>query len=236
MRLYIVSALALFAMASPRLSHAQATAQAPAAAAPPATPDGCYPGKENGEDVLFCPKPANNTLTLGTGTTNGPPMQGPQMTTEWYGWQTLVADGASLALFVGGVSSASGRSSSTTGLLLLGSLATYSLGGPIVHLAHSRPGAALGSFGLRWGMPSLAALFGVGLGYASCGRNSDGVCVGLYGLLGLTLGTIGAIAVDSAVLAREQVPVKFTAAKSFNWRPDLNVSPSGVSAGLSGAF
>jgi hypothetical protein len=244
MRLYIVYALALFAMASPRLSHAQAAVPAPVpvavAAPPPATPDGCYPGKENGEDVLFCPKPANNTLTLGGGVgnggANGTPMQGPQMTTEWYGWQTLVADGASLALFVGGVSSTSSRSSSTAGLLLLGSLATYSLGGPIVHLAHSRPGAALGSFGLRWGMPSVAALFGVGLGYASCGRSSEGLCVGLYGLLGLTLGTIGAIAIDSAVLAREQVPVKFTAAKSFTWRPDLNVSPSGVSAGLSGAF
>jgi hypothetical protein len=235
MRLF-ASALTVVTLLLPGLSHAQEAAPAATAATQaPATPDGCYPGKENGEDVLFCPKPTNNTLTLGT---NGSPAQGPvQMTTEWYGWQTLLADGGSLALLLGGAATTSSRSSGTAGALLLGSLATYSLGAPIIHLAHNRPGAALGSFGLRWGVPFVGALLGVGFGYASCGKgNNDGVCYGLYGALGLTLGTIGAIAIDSAVLAREQVPMKFTAAKNFTWRPDLNVSPSSVSAGLSGAF
>jgi hypothetical protein len=231
MRLF-ASALTVVSLSLPGVSHAQEAPAAPAQA--PATPDGCYPGKENGEDVLFCPKPTAAQAP----SANGSPAQGPvQMTTEWYGWQTLAADGASLALFVGGVGTTAARSSGTSSALLLGSLAVYSLGGPIIHFAHNRPGAALGSFGLRWGMPTVGTLLGVSFAYASCGKSNDnGVCYGVYGLLGLTVGTIGAIVVDSALLAREQVQVKFTAAKNFTWRPDLNVSPSSVSAGLSGAF
>lgn len=117
----------------------------------------------------------------------------------WYGQPILVADVAALGLVLTGL--ASSRSSPTAAkVLVLGGLATYGLGGPIVHLAHDNPGRALGSVGLRVGMPVVAGLIGIAVEKSSC-QPAEWFC----GVAGMTLGGLagiaGAVAVDAAVLA-----------------------------------
>src|SRR5512135_2030900 len=55
----------------------------------------------------------------------------------WYGWQTLLTDGAAFFFAFGSASTGSTA------------VAAYGLGGPLVHLIHDRPEAALASVGLR---------------------------------------------------------------------------------------
>ena len=73
--------------------------------------------------------------------------------TNWYGWQLLVTDGASVAVFTAGASAGS-----TSPVMVR--LAGYLVGAPIVHLAHGRPGAAAGSLGLRALLPILGVYVG----------------------------------------------------------------------------
>ena len=120
---------------------------------------------------------------------------------HWYGWQTLAVDGAVLVLAVVGASVSDGDQ----GGAALATLATsgYVLGGPIVHFAHERVLVGFASMGLRVFTPFVFAL--VGYGVEDCSSGSE-LC-GLGGLLiGGSLGILTAIAVDAAVLAREDVP------------------------------
>jgi hypothetical protein len=120
---------------------------------------------------------------------------------RWYGWQTLTADGVSLSL-VYAIASANAKSDNASLLLL--PLGTYLLVPPIIHLAHERYGAAAGSFGLRLGLPLGGALLGGVL--ASSGNKSNGGYGALAGAaLGMVIGVGGAIAIDAAVLSREEV-------------------------------
>src|SRR5689334_1053511 len=88
-------------------------------------------------------------------TTTHTPITKPATKQEWYGWQILASDAATLA---------------TTGLLL-GTLknedygqfnfyAGYLVAAPTIHLAHGNVGTALGSFGLRAGLPLVGAFAG----------------------------------------------------------------------------
>ena len=121
---------------------------------------------------------------------------------RWYGWQTLVSDGISFVAMPTLAASASktdGASASFTALAVGG----YFLAPPIVHFAHGRAGAGLGSLGLRVAMPFLGAVVGgeamrKGSCHELCGFN-DGT------LLGGALGVIGAVAIDATVLSYEQV-------------------------------
>src|SRR5215467_11328850 len=69
--------------------------------------------------------------------------------TRWYGWQTLLVDGAAIGL---------GVATRNAGVFL----GAYALGAPIVHVAHERFGEAAGSLGLRVVMPLAAG----GAGYS----------------------------------------------------------------------
>jgi hypothetical protein len=105
---------------------------------------------------------------------------------SWYGWQPLIIDGLSIPLLAaagaGGV--------------------TYLVGGPVVHLAHGRPGAALGSAGLRVGLPLVGGLISLA---AYCGDGGGELC-GLAVLPGAVVGALGAIAIDASLLSWEKEP------------------------------
>ncbi len=113
------------------------------------------------------------------------------MKSRWYGWQTLLVDAA-----------AAGFASTGSDV----SVGIYALGGPAVHWAHGNTWRGIGSLALRLGAPiALAAAFAYGC-EVSGNSNGDMGCLGA-GLGGLVLGAAGAIAVDSAALARDTVPI-----------------------------
>jgi hypothetical protein len=149
----------------------------------------------------------------------------PPQTSRWYGGQTLFVDGTSIGLVV------LGATQESSGLIGLG-VSGYLLGGPIVHWAHGHAGKGFGSLGLRVGLPIGGALAGVGL--ANCHGGGGGYCGLGEALVGFSLGIIGAIVIDSAALAYEDVPVE--SRPTARVAPSLQVSQSSVCLGLVGAF
>jgi hypothetical protein len=125
------------------------------------------------------------------------------MKRDWYGWQTLTTDGVAVGLYLFGTAQAlSGAGAGA----LLGSVPTYFLGAPIVHLAHARPLVALGTFGLR------VATVTTGYLIADSSKDCRGYDRDLGGLcgwgeiwLGLLIGAGTAITLDAALLAYENV-------------------------------
>ena len=147
--------------------------------------------------VAYRPSGAEPSLG-GEGASRGgwtkPPSQGssvphlrePRFEPRWYGWQTLMVDGAAI-LIASDVS-----------------VPIYVLGGPIVHWSHGNVGRGFGSLGLRVGAPLLLAAAFVG----GCDGNGDVGCLGLGALMGLLLGAGAAIAIDAAAIARDTVEVE----------------------------
>jgi hypothetical protein len=138
-----------------------------------------------------------------------------------------------LVVAAASVSSDSEGDSSTGEGLAYASLATYALGGPVVHIAHENYGRAAGSLGLRVGGPIL----GGALGCAA--DDSTGMFGCLGGLaLGVFLGTLTAVVVDSAALAYEKVP-ETTASHGPRLSVTANVAltrKGGALLGLTGNF
>jgi hypothetical protein len=131
------------------------------------------------------------------------PLSSPLHTvSSWYGWQTLMADGAWLLVSVAAVGAgATGGPSEALGWVSLGG---YFLGGPIVHFGHGNVGKGLGSLALRSGLPILAGGIGAKAATADCG---GGEWCGVGGaLIGGLAGVVGAIVLDAAVLGYERVP------------------------------
>ncbi len=114
----------------------------------------------------------------------------PSRESEWYGGQTLAIDGGALALLL-----LSQKNDAAPTM----ALAAYVFGGPIVHLAHARPGAALGSLGLRVLTPITFAA--VAASTTDCHADED-FCGYAEVILGGLAGAVAASAIDAAVLAR----------------------------------
>lgn len=125
----------------------------------------------------------------------------PTTESRWYGWQTLIADGASLTLLT---AAGFARSGPTAGVAVAG----YVLAAPIVHFAHGNVGRGFGSFGIRVGSPIVCTLIGAAAGSGK--GNSDILDTGALGgaVIGFFVGMGAAIAIDASLLAREQVPVE----------------------------
>jgi hypothetical protein len=163
-----------------------------------------------------------------------PPEAAPQRI--WYGWQTLVTDGAGLALLFAGAgvydaaggSSSTGTTGGTTGLIVLltGGVGLH-LAAPIVHWAHGHVGIGLASLGLRIFLP-LAG------GYAVTGgdlRNASGFVAGnLAGLAACSTLDAAAFAYDEAPAPRD------TPSAGLPFVPQVAVTHQGFSAGFSRAF
>lgn len=185
--------------------------QAPAAR-PPAPPQ-AYPFPSS----IYAP-PTPPPLATAT------PPAAPPTVRRWYGWQTLIADGASLAFALAGSQENSNRSSDNSEVLLGLGAAGFALGAPIIHWSHGHVGKGFLSLGLRVGTPLVAyKLLSDGLEHEGEGRFA-------LGLL-LLLGWIPAsISIDAAVIARENVPAKVTLT------PLLAPTRGGGTLGLGGTF
>jgi hypothetical protein len=119
----------------------------------------------------------------------------PSSGASWYGYQTVSADATAAALTALSFQTNSGAAS-------WAAIGVYLLGAPVVHAAHQRPLAALGSLGLRIGMPLLAAA--VGAATADCSSNrvlNDENCEFGPSVVGAGIGLILAAVIDSAAIA-----------------------------------
>jgi hypothetical protein len=79
---------------------------------------------------------------------------------SWYGWQTLATNGGAAALLLGALAFGEARADGAAYGLLGLSLATFALGGPIVHGVHRHGGKAAVSAGLRVGLSCWVARSG----------------------------------------------------------------------------
>jgi hypothetical protein len=114
---------------------------------------------------------------------------------HWYGWQTLIVDGAWI---IGAPLLAGAGAGEAAGALVLGG---YLLGAPIVHWSHSQVGRGFGSLGIRVGAPIVLGALGYAALHDSGSSGDVGGAVG--GVLGVFLGMTAAIVIDAAVLAYE---------------------------------
>jgi len=132
------------------------------------------------------------------------PAKPEQPQTTWYGWQTLLADGAAAGLVGLAILSPDGNGANVLGTA---SFVTYLVGGPIIHWAHGHGAKGWGSLGLRVGLPLGGTLAGFLVGKAVCGdSNGDFIdCPVVYGALGLLGGMVAAPVVDATIVAREPV-------------------------------
>lgn len=168
--------------------------------------------------------------------TSAPSPSEPRMRTEWYGWQTLTLDGATLVGAIGGSLAAK----SAVPSLVAGGF--FIISGSIVHGLHGRGPAALASFGLRAGLPAAGTLIGGLIGFlATVGESNSAVGSGVFGglfggALGCGVGVITASTLDAVLLGHETVPDTETKTTSFRLSPTVGFTRSGANAGIAGTF
>lgn len=139
----------------------------------------------------------------------------------WYGWETLICDGASLV----------------TSTILVG-IGGYALCAPIVHLANGQAAKAGASIGLRLGAPLGVGITATALVYAaSDGQRCDLGCA-LAFVVGAGAGVVSAVVVDATVLARKDVKKteKTSTAPTASIVPTGNAHRDRVELGLAGTF
>jgi hypothetical protein len=86
--------------------------------------------------------------------------------------------------------------------LALAGFGAYAFGGPVVHLVHEQPSRALGSLGLRLGLPLAGLLTGAAL-IPTCPSGDAGVCTASMLGIGILLaggGALAAMIIDDTVL------------------------------------
>ena len=159
---------------------------------------------------------------------------------KWYGWQSLTIDAAGIAC----------AATFREGLCMT----PFALSGPLVHLAHGRPGLAGASLGIRLAGVTLGALIGAGndgcverpahtetveteSGYTTVlvGGNHCPLRVSATGAL---VGAAIAAAVDAA-LGFERLPPEAPASRATAARtiePSIAIGSGSVGVGLGGAF
>ena len=150
--------------------------------------------------------------------------------TRWYGWQTLTADASAVGMLglALALDDGSGYSSGPPALVLA-SLGTIVFGGPAIHAAHGHWSKAGFSLALRLGAPLLGWAVGFGLGQEPCGQymyDHEGCATG-YAAIGALFGLVTAVALDAALLGREQVRA------SSRQQPTVGFTPLRGGGGLS---
>jgi hypothetical protein len=145
----------------------------------------------------------------------------------WYGWQTLLMDGATLSIFVSAAIASTADDAVSAKLAGLG-VASYELGPGIIHFVHGNPGRGFASFGIRVGLPLAGAFIG-----ASVASGCDGFRCEVGGAaVGALLGAGGAIAIDAAVFAYDDP--KRISPSHLALRPLLSLTPGRAFVGLAG--
>ncbi len=157
---------------------------------------------------------------------------------QWYGWQTLISDGASAAMVMA-TFAVDGKPEVTFWTL---GITTYALAPPIVHIAHGRPLTAVGDLGLRLAAPFLGLFIGAQIdkgtppkcnAMAECRQSYDAMVAG-----GILAGAAIA-ALDAAILAREpleRAPHAEDAPTALRVWPSIALTSHGGSAQVSGIF
>jgi hypothetical protein len=155
-----------------------------------------------------------------------PPLP-PKKPTLWYGGPIVALDaGSTLAVIVGATQDAPA--------LAIAGVGTYLLGGPAVHGANGQVGRAFGSLGLRLGVPLGGAGVGALIGAAAVGDDDPydwGPAIGA--LFGFGTGVVGAMVLDSAVLARKPAPKPQT---GLQWTPTVSVGKRTTQVSVVGTF
>jgi hypothetical protein len=154
-----------------------------------------------------------------------------RMARHWYGEQTLLVDGASLAL---GIAMVGAGADGEGAAVLVGG---YLFGAPLVHLSHDHPGKAFGSLGLRLGLPLAgAALSCLGGGCDYRGEDTGAAVGGAILVVGgAVLGAAVAITIDSALIANEDV-VSEAQRPAVGVRPQLSIGKQQTLVGMTGWF
>jgi hypothetical protein len=160
---------------------------------------------------------------------------------EWYGWQTLLVDGATLGaipLEIGASSSFANTPSAS--YLLFTSLGGYALGAPIIHAAHGHWKRGAADFGLRAGAVALGSAIGAAAGGApsSCdGRVAGCLDQGGGGLVaGAAIGAAVASLIDASFLTWDSHPKESGPSSPLTWSPTAGAMRGGGVAGVSGSF
>lgn len=145
-------------------------------------------------------------------------------TTEWYGWQTLAADGASLGLVI------AGAASDKPTLAALGIL-SYVVTSPTIHALKNEHGRAGVSLGFRLIGPVVGVLGGMAASDIFCGQ--CGVDYSPTWVVGGALVGIASGPIFDAV---------FQSKRAIKARPSVSLAPAvvpsrqGMTVGLTGAF
>jgi hypothetical protein len=143
--------------------------------------------------------------------------------TTWYGWQTLIADGGTLAATI------------VTGhpLVFAGG---YTLGAPIIHWAHGNVGTGFASLGIRIVAPVVTGFAAAALAQPDVPTGRENVqALGI----GFLAGGLFASVFDAAFLARSTTtiaPQRPSNAATWRVEPRVSVAPGGASAGVGGVF
>jgi hypothetical protein len=193
-------------------------------------PPGCSSVVQpSGQVVVFCP-------TAAPGHPPPPAYEArPRTETKWYGWQTLLVDGAALTTSMLLLSVNNDDAHAASAVVGLGG---YALGGPIVHWSNGQVGKGFASLGLRVGAPVLGALTGAIVLLPV--SDSDNLASAVGAIFGTIAGTAAAVAIDSAALARKRVTVTHDEAKrpTVQWTPTAGYDKKreAFSVGVGGTF
>lgn len=141
----------------------------------------------------------------------------------WYGWQTLVVDGAAASLAIAGVFVMLNRDTHEGGAMALYLAATmYAVGAPVTHWAHGNVSAGLGSLGMR--------LLTVGVVYVVATSvfhgSSEGDAAGTL--------AIAVPAVDASLWAYDTRGAR--PAQQVTLNPTVAPTKDGATVGLVGSF
>jgi hypothetical protein len=145
----------------------------------------------------------------------------------WYGWQTLTLDGLLLVGSFAALQVGTSSRSDVAEALAWVPVGAYAVGGPTIHLIHREPWRALGSLGLRAGLPVVGGAIGIGI-FATCPPPD-----GEYGncglgelIIGVATGVLAASLIDGLALAREsrKVPGKLALSLTPFISPDGTTS------------
>jgi hypothetical protein len=176
--------------------------------------------------------------------TSTPPSEaGNEAHTRWYGWQTMVADAATVAaeiavdhtLIVLPGEQKHGPTTQNGGYVFA---AGYLAASPVIHLLHGHPKKSLASLGLRLGAPLLLSVAGTIIGAMSSPNSHDAWAENIFTgfQVGVYAGITAAMLTDYIFLARDTVlepPPAATGSLTVTASPNRT---GGASIGLVASF
>lgn len=169
------------------------------------------------------------------------PSANPPPETSWYGWQTLIVDGALLG--VASYLATRPRDPPDPGEHEFSDMLYFALGwysfsaitAPVVHFAHGRVGIGFADFGVRLGLPLVSVVPGLLVACSGLGGRDGCTSAGIEG--GILGGMILASGLDAFVFARKRASAAPANAPSTgSVLPMLTPTEGGAVVGAMGTF